>query len=231
MTVKGQHVVVTGASRGLGRAVAEAFLAAGARVCGTGRDPEALEETRSRLEAIGGDFELVTLDVRHEESVCDLMQRLDRLDIVVNNAGIARIKPLLDTATEELCQTFSVNVVGAFVVMREAARRMVASGGGLIVNIASDAAIRGIPRMAPYVASKHALLGMGRSASLELRGSGVRVTTFCPGPIATDILGPGTASPNAMTCKSLAELIVSIASLPPNAELQELLIQPSPVVS
>ncbi len=104
---------------------------------------------------------------------------------------------------------------------------MVELGGGHIINIASDAAVRGIAQMGPYAASKHALLGLGRSAGLELRARGVRVTTFCPGPIATDILGPGTASPHALSPEALAAMIVHLAGLPPEIDPRELLVQPA----
>jgi NAD(P)-dependent dehydrogenase (short-subunit alcohol dehydrogenase family) len=223
----GRTALVTGASRGLGRAVAEAFLRAGARVLATGRDPAAMAQARAALEAIGGPFEMVALDVRDERAVAAWIGGLERLDILVNNAGIARHRPLLETPTDELREILEVNVIGAFIVLREAARKMVAQGGGHIINIASDAAIRGIGGMAPYVASKHALLGLGRSASLEMRERGVRVTTFCPGPISTDILGPGSAHPAAMPPQALAEHIVHLASLPPSIEVQEVLLQPT----
>jgi NAD(P)-dependent dehydrogenase (short-subunit alcohol dehydrogenase family) len=116
--------------------------------------------------------------------------------------------------------------VAAFVVLREAARKMAQSGGGHIINIASDAATRGIEGMAPYVASKHALLGLGRSAHLELKPFGVRVTTLCPGPIQTDILGPGTAWDAAMPPQALAKLIADIAEQPARVAVQEMLLTP-----
>lgn len=228
MSVRGKTVVVTGASRGLGQAVALEFVREGANVVATGRDPAAMSETNALLARLGRNYSLITLDVRDEDAVANLFGLLNRVDVCVNNAGIARIRPLLDTSTSELREILDVNVVGAFVVMREAARKMVGQGGGTIINIASDAAVRGIGRMVPYVASKHALLGMGRSASLELRASGVRVTTFCPGPIATDIFGPGTANPKAMPSDALARTIVHIAGLPPEVEIQELLLEPMP---
>lgn len=227
MALGGKTVLVTGASRGFGRAMAEAFLRKGAKVLALGRDPAAMAETRAALEAIGGAFEMVALDVRDEAAVTDCIAGLERLDILINNAGIARHRPLLETPTQELRDILEVNVVGAFLVLREAARKMVAQGGGHILNIASDAAVRGIPNMAPYVASKHALLGLGRSVSLELRQQGVRVTTFCPGPIATDILGPSTANPAAMPPDRLAELVVHLAETPPEMEAQEVLVQPT----
>ncbi len=225
-TLDGKTVLVTGASRGLGRAVVEEFLRAGAQVWAVARDPVVLAEAQEAWNSLGGVCHTLSLDVRDESAVTSFIAGLDRLDILVNNAGIARSRPLLETSTAELREVLETNLVAAFVVLRESARTMVQQGGGVIINIASDAAIKGIARMGPYAASKHALLGLGRSASLELRRQGVRVTTFCPGPIATDIFGPGTANPKALDPRTLARTIVHLASLPPDAEVQELLVQP-----
>jgi 3-hydroxybutyrate dehydrogenase len=222
-----KHVVITGASRGLGRATAAAFLRAGAQVEGTGRDTKALAETRKMLRAISPNFRLAKLEVTDEAAVVKYFGALSRVDILINNAGIARAKAALATSAAELREVLEVNVVGAFIVMREAARKMAAQGGGHIINIASDAAVHGIAGMAPYVASKHALLGLGRSLSQELRKDGVRVTTFCPGPIDTDIFGPGTANLDALPATELAEMLVQLAGQSGRLETQEILIQPT----
>jgi gluconate 5-dehydrogenase len=170
-------IVVTGASRGLGRAVAIEFAARGAQVLGLGRDESALQET---AHLAGAGFSAGTLDVRDEAAVTKYFAALPSLDVLINNAGIARIRPLLETPAEELREILEINVVAAFVVLREAARKMAQSGGGHIINIASDAATRGIEGMAPYVASKHALLGLSRSAHLEWKPLGVRLAHCVP---------------------------------------------------
>jgi len=116
---------------------------------------------------------------------------LGSLDILVNNAGIARLSPLLETPTETLRKILEINVVAAFVVMREAARKMMGKGGGHIINIASDAAIRGIPSMTHYAASKHALLAFSLGTLAELRAEGQRaihISCICPDGIWTPML-------------------------------------------
>jgi len=227
VTADGKTVLVTGASRGLGRSVAIALLKEGANVVGTGRDATAMRDTEEIAEQVGGKFTIITIDVRDEEAVVSLIADLPKLDVLINNAGIARARPTLETTTAELREVIDVNVIGAFVVMREAARKMRGGGGGRIINIASDAAIKGLAGMAPYVASKHALLGMGRSVGLELGDQNIGVTTFCPGPIDTEIMGPGSLS-GGMDPDLLAATVVHLASTPPSIDIQELLLEPIP---
>ena len=209
-------VLVTGASRGLGRAIAEAFAERGWETIGAARSAFEIPGVRT-----------VALDVCDESAVTEIITSLDNLDVVVNNAGIARYRPLLETPTSELREILEVNVVAAFVVMREAARRMASQGGGLIINIASDGSYRGIGNMTPYVGSKHALLGMARSVSLELRKKGVRVCTYCPGPIDTEILGDLSKNPKSLKAADIARTIVPLAETPAGMEVQEMLVVPT----
>lgn len=227
MSVAGKRVLITGASRGLGRAAAEAFLRAGAQVVGTGRDRRAMAETEAALKAIGGTFRVVPLEVTDEAAVIEHIQSMDRLDVLVNNAAISDIKPFLQTTTDEFRRMLDVNLTGAFIVMREAARKMVSQGGGDVINIASTGAVQGIATMAPYATSKHGLLGFARSVSLELRRQGVRVVTVCPGPIKTEIMGPEWFNENAIEPEELAQTLVHIASIGPSMAIQELLIVPT----
>ena len=228
MSLTGKRVLVTGGNRGLGLSVVKAMASAGAEVFAWGRDQAALARAAELLKDSGGACSFHRVDVCDEAAVVAAIEAMGPMDILINNAGIARATPALQTPTEELEDILTTNVVGAFVVMREIAKGMIANGYGLILNVASDAAIMGFRRSAPYCGSKHALLGMGRSFSAELREQGVRVTTFCPGPISTDIMGQGTANPDSMNPDSLAALLVNIASLDPMIEVQELLVRPMP---
>jgi NAD(P)-dependent dehydrogenase (short-subunit alcohol dehydrogenase family) len=226
-SVTDKTILITGASRGLGRATAEAFLRAGAHVVATGRNVHAMLQSEAALKAIGGRLELVTLEVTNEAAVAKLIRSLERLDVLINNAGISQSKPFLQTSTEEFRRMLEVNVIGAFIVMREAARKMAAQGGGDVINIASTGALQGLPGMASYATSKHALLGLARSVRLELRSQGVRVMTVCPGPIKTEILGPEGYLDQAIEPHDLAETLVYIASARRSLAIQELVIVPT----
>lgn len=221
------RVLVTGASRGLGRALAVEFASAGAEVVGTGRDEAALAASAELCRDLPGTFSGQVLDVRDAGAVAALLAKVEPIDVCVANAGIAEQRPLLDTGDEDLRRLLDTNVVGAFSVMRGAAAGMSSRGRGRIVAIASDAAYKGIPTMAGYVASKHALLGLARTAALELADSGVDVTTVFPGPIRTEILGSASATnPGGMDAAEVAAAIAAIAMAGSSIGSCELHLQP-----
>lgn len=219
-------VLVTGGSKGIGRAIALAFCAEGDAVTITGRDQTALSETAQLAAELPGTLNPVVIDGRDEPGMTRLIAEMPTLDIAVNNAGIAWFKPLLDTSTDEMRQMMEVNVNTAFVVMREAARRMVLTGG-LIVNIASDLALKGTGQGAPYTASKHAMLGLGRCVQTEFARANVRVTTLCPGPVDTAILGTASQNPTSIAPEDIAKLIVCLASLGPTVAVKEIHMNPT----
>ncbi|MDK3159939.1 SDR family oxidoreductase [Kamptonema cortianum] len=228
MSLKGKIAIVTGASKGLGRHIALAFAREGAEVHALGRDVSDLRRLQTALSRLGKKNRAVRLDVRDEKAVCSFVKEFRHIDILVNNAGIARCRPLLETPTEELREILEVNVVGPFVLSREVLKVMAkkSHGGGHVINIASDAALRGIEQMTPYVASKHALLGMSRAMSREFRKMGVRVTTYNPGPIATEILGKGTKNPAWLDPEEIAKTIIHVAALETNVEVREMWVEP-----
>ncbi len=200
--------LVSGASRGLGRALSVELIQAGLDVFGTARDEAGLIET-ARACAGPGHFSYGLLDLRDESAVAALVARPPRLSICIANAGVAAIKPFLESTGADLLEQFEVNVLGALALMRQCALRMSREGGGRIVTIASDAATKGIPGMAVYVASKHAVFGLSRTLDLELSSVGVQVTTVFPGPIGTTILGPIGPSQNYMEVHEVARTIVA----------------------
>lgn len=230
MSLHGKTIIITGVSRGLGRAIALEFLRRGAFVIGTGRDENALRTTDRQLRLISRDYELVRMDVTDEKAAIDFFNKKGAVDILINNAGVAEIKPFLDTTTESIRRMFEINVFAPIVYSREYLRQAIKAGRpGYIINIASNAALIGIGAMAPYCATKHALLGLGRALIQEFRKNGLRVTTYCPGPIQTTICGgtEGNLNPSFMKPEVLAGQIADLAALPDGVEVQEMRVEPN----
>jgi NAD(P)-dependent dehydrogenase (short-subunit alcohol dehydrogenase family) len=212
-------ILVAGGSRGLGRAVAEAFSARGGwSVVATARSPFEIPGVRC-----------VAIDSCDEPAMTALIGSLDRLDVVVNNAAIARYRSsLLETPTADLADQLKVNVEGAFIVMREAARRMAAAGEGLIINVGSTFSFESHASMGPYCASKWGFLALSKAFREEMRRKGVRVTTYCPGDMNTGILGDMTRDSRRMNVADLAPMFVHLAELPSYIEVGEMVVNPLP---
>lgn len=185
----GKIAVVTGAARGLGRAVAQAYAAEGATVVASDVDAEG---ARSVADALGGEATAITCDVTDEGAVAALVdetvERHGRLDVMVANAGVGGPKRLTEMDLAEWRSVTSVNLDGVFLCVRHAARAMGAAGGGAIVNMSSITALAGFPLLTHYAAAKAGVRSLTQSAAVELRDAGVRVNCICPGFIGTDMV-------------------------------------------
>lgn len=198
----GRRALVTGASRGIGRAIAQALAAEGARVAvGYGASPAKAKETVASIAAVTVDddraFE-VRLDVSDEASVetgfSAAMDGLGGLDILVNNAGVILEKPLLETTAADYDRLMGVNLRGVFLVGREALRILRRQGtGGRVINIASDLGYFGRENFSAYCASKAGVLTLTRAWAKEFSPD-IQVNAIAPGPIDTDMLGPAAMS-------------------------------------
>ena len=188
-----QVVLITGALTGIGRATALAYAHAGAKLVVSGRRPEVGHALASQLRDLGTEAEFIQADVGHEDDVRALVDqtvaRFGRIDVAVNNAGTeGRIGPLVEQTVENYTATFDTNVLGVLLSLKHQLRVMLQQGHGNIVNVSSVAGSVGFAGAAVYVASKHAVEGLTRSAALEAAKSGVRVNAIAPGPIVTDML-------------------------------------------
>src|SRR5579862_500394 len=186
-------VLITGALTGIGRATAIAFAHARARIVISGRRDEAGQKLVAELRQIGSEAEYWRADVRHEDDVRDLVNktvsRFGRLDIAVNNAATEGRGGLVTEQTAETyATTFDTNVLGVLLSMKHEQRVMAAQGSGSIVNVSSAYGSIGAAGASVYVASKHAVEGLTKSAALEMAGTGVRVNVVAPGTTDTGML-------------------------------------------
>ncbi len=195
--LEGKVAIVTGAAGGIGRATARAFAAEGARIALVDVDAGGAASLRAELAAAGTPADEVLAigaDVSREEDVAAYVERvvaeLGTPSVLFNNAAIeGEIRPTHEYDPAIFERVLRINVFGAWLNLARVASAMLAAGeGGSIVNAASGAALRGLPNMSAYVASKHAVLGLTRTAAVELASSGIRVNAVCPGPTETRMM-------------------------------------------
>lgn len=226
----GQVALVTGASRGIGRAIARNLAETGARVVGVARPSPQLDDLADELARASLPGFVVRAELRDPGSVARVFQEIDeklgRIDILVNNAGVARSEPFVGTTFESWGAVLTANVDAVFLVTQAAIQRMLLTGHGHVVFMASDAAIRGIAGMAPYCASKHAVLGLARALDAELATTGIRITTILPGPVNTTILHDQADRLDLPQPEDIAATVRHVLSLPSRVEVKEILLVP-----
>ena len=186
-------VLITGALTGIGRATALAFAQQRARIVVAGRRDEVGQKLVAELREIGAEAEYWRADVRHEDDVRSLIdntvKRFGRLDIAVNNAATeGKTGPVTEQTAETYAATFDTNVLGTLLSMKHELCVMLPQGSGSIVNVSSAYGSVGAAGASVYVASKHAVEGMTKSAALEVAGTGVRVNVVAPGTTDTGML-------------------------------------------
>jgi NAD(P)-dependent dehydrogenase (short-subunit alcohol dehydrogenase family) len=189
----GRRILVTGASLGIGRAVALAAAASGAEVVLAARRREGLEAVAAEIAAAGGRARVLPFDAADPAAIRGAIAAAGALDGLVNNAGSVTREPFLEASEAEMDRVLGLNVKGATIVAQEVARGMAKAGiKGSIVNMASVAGLVGSRNRSLYAATKHALMGLTRAMALELGPLGIRVNAVCPGlvntPLAADLM-------------------------------------------
>jgi NAD(P)-dependent dehydrogenase (short-subunit alcohol dehydrogenase family) len=188
-----QSVLITGAARGFGKRAAERFAAEGARLTLSDIDEAALAEVGRELRAGGAKAVVFAGDIAQEKTSQALValarKAYGRLDIAVNNAGMGQpFEKLVNTSAETMRRLLDINVMGVFFGMKHQLAAMEPQGAGVIVNVASVAGLVGAPLLAAYAASKHAVVGLTKSAAGEAARKGIRVNALCPAFAKTDMV-------------------------------------------
>jgi len=189
VNMKGRVALVTGGGSGIGAAIAERFVADGAKVCITGRRQEMLEKVAQSLPS--GTVTICSGDVSKEEDVKRMVEAAvkfgGKLDVLVNNAAINQPAPIAELDPEKWREVIGVNLTGPYLLMKAAIPHMLKAGGGSIINIASLGGMRCLPSMPAYCSSKAALIMLTQQAALDYGRSNIRCNAVCPGGVKTDM--------------------------------------------
>jgi len=231
----GKVAIITGGGTGIGRGIADSFIAEGCTVVISGRRVEVLEKAKSELEAGGGTAMAVQSDVTKEVDVISLFKqtvdRFGRVDILVNNAGVAQSGLIEDTSFEEWQTIVSINLSGPFLCTREAFKVMKPQGGGRIINVGSISAK--VPRHGSvgYASTKHGMTGLTKTAALEGRDFGISCGQLNPGNTESEIMAAtrereGADANPMIPVWTQGEAALYMATLPPEANVLEMTVMP-----
>lgn len=216
-TIKGKNALVTGAGKGLGRALAIALAQEGVNVGLMARTTSQLEEVAAEVKKLGVKAAVVTADVTDMEAVnkavADVREQLGTIDILINNAGVGAFGKFLEMEPAKWESIIKVNLIGPYYVTRAVLPEMIERQTGDIVNVSSTAGQKGAPVTSAYSASKFGLIGMSESLMQEVRKHNIRVTTLTPSTVATDMaidlkLTDGNPE-RVMQPEDFAELVIS----------------------
>ncbi len=236
-SIEGKVTIVTGASKGIGRAIALCFSRNKSKVVVSARHKKELDELSRRIKKEGGEAFAIPADMADETQVKRLvsktLKQYDAIDIVINNAGLGIWSPVAEMKTEDFDTTFNVNLRGVFLMCREVIPHFIKKGAGHFINIASVASKSANANLAAYCASKAALVMFSESLALEVRNHNIKVTCVSPGTVASDFGGrfpkdrpanrPGLVK---LTNEEVAEACLAVATQNPNAWTSELILRP-----
>ena len=231
-----RRALITGASSGIGRATALAFANAGIHVALVSRSVEQLKQVASEAQKAGVEAKVYPLDLAKidqvHEQIDSIVAAFGPLDILVNNAGIAYTGDLINTPLRDWQRVIDLNLTSVFQCIKGVLPGMRDRGNGLIINVVSVAGQQVFPNWGAYCVSKFGLMALSKTLAMEERANGIRVTAICPGSVNTPIWDTETVQADfdrsaMLTPEVVAESILHIASLPPEATIEELTLTPS----
>jgi 3-oxoacyl-[acyl-carrier protein] reductase len=228
----GHVAVVTGAGRGIGRAIGMSLARCGAHVVLAARSHDQLDEVAAEIGDFGGATTTCPLDLGDEAQILHMFRQVEtqhgRLDVLVNNAGIGIYGPVVEYATEDLDRVLQVNLRGSFLCCREAMKLMVPASSGYIINISSVVGFKGYPNQAAYTATKHGIMGLTKSLSVEAQEHGIRVSAILPGGVDTEMVGqarPDLDRSILLQPDDIAQTVLYLLSLSDRAAVDQIYIR------
>jgi len=230
--LKNTFALVTGAGRGIGKAICRKLGAAGTHVIAAARSEGEIRTVAEAIRSAGGQATDLRLDLARESSILSvfkqIQQRFGQLDFLINNAGLGLYGPVRDFRTEHLDQLLAVNLRGAFLCCREAMRLMEPRKSGYIINISSVVGFKAYVNQAAYTATKHGLVGFTKTLAQEAQPHGVRVSIISPGGVDTDLVRaarPDLDPTVLLQPEDIAQAVLYLLSLPDRAAVDEIYIR------
>ncbi len=227
----GKTAIVTGASRGIGKAIAIALGREKMRLALLARSTDKLQEVVDEIQAVGGEAHSFPCDLMNpsavKKSLDSIFQHFSTLDVLISNAGIFLEKPITDIQIEEWDKVLRTNLTGTFLLCQSAFAKMKEQKAGRIIAIASSASIQGYTHQAAYCASKHGLLGFTRCLSIEAKAHNVHVHTICPGGVRTGLIkdtymGDRVSQGHLIESENIADLVLFLIRQPGNIDIPEI---------
>ena len=232
VNLKGQTAVVTGAGRGIGRAVALALAENGASVIATARTKSEIESVAQEIVQAGGVSKAYQCDISDELQIQDLFsfteREFEKLDILINNAAVGLFGPMEDFPTENLDALLDINVRGTYICCQQALKMMMPNQSGYIINISSVMGFKGYKNQSAYTASKHAVVGMTKSLAVEAQPYNIRASLIHPGGVDTDLVRdarPDLDRSILMQPEDIANAVLFLLSLSERCAVDEIYIR------
>lgn len=229
--LEGEVAVITGGSSGIGKGIAVEFAKEGADLALIARDPEKLEKAASQIKPFGGKVLTFSADVRDEGRIREVMrevvERLGKIDILVNSAGTGRYAPVAEMSLEDWRTVIETNLTGTFICCKAALPYMIERRKGRIINISSVAGRIGFATGSAYCASKWGVIGFSKSLEQEVKEHNIRVDVICPGTVDTPFPHSPAASKLMLEVEDVVKAVMFVLSFPDRVRLEEIVLHPN----